>query len=112
MKKRLVFKINLWILFFFCLRHGFAQSTQLPLLNDFDHVSTNAVNKTFNNNQNTGSGGIEGPPAKVRIGYVVPSNRTPQANYKENLQFAIEMAQMWFRDNMQQNGFGLKTLLL
>lgn len=48
---------------------------------------------------------------RVRIAYVVPSNRTAQADYKENLQFAIEMAQKWFRDNMEQNGFGSKTFI-
>lgn len=47
----------------------------------------------------------------VRIAYVVPYNRTPQDNYEQNLQFAIEMAQMWYRDNMQQNGFGPKTFI-
>ena len=50
-------------------------------------------------------------PARVRIAYVVPSNRTPQADYKENLQFAIEMAQKWYRDNMEQNGFSPKTFI-
>ena len=48
---------------------------------------------------------------RVRIAYVVPSNRTPQVDYKENLQFAIEMAQKWYRDNMEQNGFGPKTFI-
>lgn len=58
-----------------------------------------------------GSGVPALPPAKVRIAYVVPSNRTPQPHYKENLQFAIEMAQMWYRNNMIQNGFGPKTFI-
>ena len=48
---------------------------------------------------------------RVRIAYIVPSNRTPQADYKENLQFAVEMAQKWYRDNMEQNGFGPKTFI-
>ncbi len=50
-------------------------------------------------------------PPRVRIAYIVPSNRTPQANYKESLQFAIEMAQMWYRNAMNQNGFGPKTFI-
>lgn len=48
---------------------------------------------------------------RVRIAYIVPSNRTPQADYKENLQFAIEMAQKWYQDNMEQNGFEPKTFI-
>lgn len=50
-------------------------------------------------------------PPIVKIGYVVPYNRTAQDNYQQNLQFAIEMAQVWYRDNMQQNGFGPKTFV-
>jgi Bacterial Ig domain len=48
---------------------------------------------------------------RVRIAYVVPSNRTAQTDYKENLQFVIEMAQKWYKDNMEQNGFGPKTFI-
>jgi len=46
---------------------------------------------------------------RIRVAYVVPSNRAAQMDYKENLQFAIEMTQHWYKDNMQQNGFGAKT---
>ncbi len=51
-----------------------------------------------------------GPPI-VRIAYIIPSNRVPQDNYKQNLQFAVELAQMWYRNNMQANGFGPKTFI-
>ncbi|RDB02445.1 hypothetical protein DVG78_28790 [Runella aurantiaca] len=89
-------------------------NAQIPLLNgssrNYQATLQNA-NSVSAVSQTDSSGIPNWPPAKVRIGYVVPSNRTPQAHYKENLQFAIEMAQMWFRDNMEQNGFGPKTFI-
>lgn len=106
--------IRLWVLTFCCLSTGILLNAQTPLLNgtnlDYRAPFEN-INRVSGAARTGGSGIPEWPPAKVRIGYVVPSNRTPQANYKENLQFAIEMAQVWFRDNMEQNGFGPKTFI-
>lgn len=47
--------------------------------------------------------------AMVRVAYVIPSNRTPQADGVANLQHAITTAQQFFKDQMEQNGFGPKT---
>lgn len=114
LKKTWGVKICGWMFLLFCWLNE--SKAQLPLLNGLngnDQVLTDTNVSGFpqNSSRTKGSGIPEWPPAKVRIGYVVPSNRTPQANYKENLQFAIEMAQMWFRNNMQQNGFGPKTFI-
>lgn len=117
MKKHSILKKYVWILTSLYLFNSGLGMAQLPLLNG--SVSDRRVSipnvtvteKLSAHDQNSGSGIPDWPPAKVRIGYVVPSNRTPQANYKENLQFAIEMAQMWFRDNMEQNGLGPKTFI-
>ncbi|NBB22984.1 hypothetical protein GVN20_26745 [Runella sp. CRIBMP] len=107
-------KIGLLVLTFCCLSTGILLNAQTPLLNgtniDYQAPFEN-INRVSAAARTGGSGILPWPPAKVRIGYVVPSNRTPQANYKENLQFAIEMAQVWFRDNMEQNGFGPKTFI-
>ncbi len=106
--------IRLCILTFFCLNKWILLNAQVPLLNGTNRDYQAPVEKTTvaPPNARTGGSGIpDWPAAKVRVGYVVPSNRTPQANYKQNLQFAIEMAQMWFRDNMEQNGFGPKTFI-
>ncbi|NLE36409.1 MAG: hypothetical protein GX621_00120 [Pirellulaceae bacterium] len=48
-------------------------------------------------------------PATVHIAYVVPSNRTPQPDAVERLQYSVEMMQSWYRDQMERNGFGPKT---
>ena len=117
MKKHPILKAYVWILPLLYLINNGLVLAQLPLLNG--SVSDQRVSiptKTVTENglvseKSAGSGVPALPPAKVRIAYIVPSNRTPQANYKENLQFAIEMAQMWFRDNMAQNGFGPKTFI-
>jgi len=98
MKKYWALKIAVWVVVLLTLYNTTVIMAQHPLLSD-------SVYKTF------GTGVPALPPAKVRIGYVVPSNRTPQPHYKENLQFAIEMAQMWYRNNMLQNGFGSKTFI-
>jgi hypothetical protein len=115
MKKHWIFKTPVWVLI--CVINSGLVVAQIPLLNGSatdQRVSTPASIVTENlpaADRTDGSGIPPWPPAKVRIGYVVPSNRTPQAHYKENLQFAIEMAQMWFRNNMEQNGFGPKTFI-
>ncbi|WP_428663138.1 3-coathanger stack domain-containing protein [Runella sp.] len=101
-------------LMLFCLSTGASLNAQIPLLNGSNSDYKVPFEKTtvVSAAARIGGSGIpDWPPAKVKIGYIVPSNRTPQANYKENLQFAIEMAQMWFRDNMEQNGFGPKTFI-
>ncbi len=47
----------------------------------------------------------------VRVAYVIPSNRTPQPNGVANLQNAIKLGQQFFKDQMEQNGFGPKTFV-
>jgi len=117
MKKHPILKTYVWILSFFFLINSSLVLAQLPLLNGSVSdqrvsIPTKTVTENgFANEKSAGSGVPALPPAKVRIAYIVPSNRTPQAHYKENLQFAIEMAQMWYRDNMEQNGFGPKTFI-
>ncbi len=49
------------------------------------------------------------PGGLVRLGYLVPTNRTPQPNAVKNLQGFISGAQAWYSDQMQRNGFGPKT---
>jgi len=116
MKKHSILKTYVWVITLLFLSSRGLLVAQLPLLNG--SVSDQRVSPAITVTENVpvagrtaGSGIPPWPPAKVKIGYVVPSNRTPQAHYKENLQFAIEMAQMWFRDNMAQNGFGPKTFI-
>ena len=117
MKKHPILKAYVWILPLLYLINNGLVLAQLPLLNGpVSDICVSIPAKTVTENglvseKSAGSGAPALPPAKVRIAYIVPSNRTPQANYKENLQFAIEMAQMWFRDNMAQNGFGPKTFI-
>lgn len=45
----------------------------------------------------------------VRVAYIIPSNRVPQANGVANLQNAVVQYQSWYRDQMERNGFGPKT---
>jgi hypothetical protein len=117
MKKHPILKTYVWILTLLYLINSGLVMAQIPLLNSSVNdrrvaIPALSVNENLPAAGRTAGTGIPvWPPAKVRIGYVVPSNRTPQVNYKENLQFAIEMAQMWFRDNMAQNGFGPKTFI-
>ena len=47
----------------------------------------------------------------VRVAYVIPSNRTPQPNGVANLQHAIKTGQQFFKEQMEQNGFGPKTFI-
>src|SRR5687767_14023407 len=46
----------------------------------------------------------------VRIGYVIPSDRTPQPLAMERLQELMLGIQDWYGDQMQRWGFGYKTL--
>ena len=45
----------------------------------------------------------------LRVAYVIPSNRTPQPDGVTSLQHAIKMGQQFFKEQMEQNGFGAKT---
>ncbi len=84
--------IRLWVLTFYCLSTGIVLNAQTPLLNspNLDYQATyEKTNRVAAAARTDGSGIPPWPPSKVRIGYVVPSNRTPQAHYEENLQFAI-----------------------
>jgi len=47
----------------------------------------------------------------LRVAYVIPSNRTPQPNGVANLQNAIKLGQQFFKEQMEQNGFGPKTFV-
>lgn len=51
---------------------------------------------------------LEGDPA-VRIAYVIPSNRTPQADGVENLQTAVLFVRSWYADEMERWGYGRLT---
>ena len=48
----------------------------------------------------------------VRVAYVIPSNRTPQPDGVVNLQNAIRLGQQYYKEQMEQNGFGAKTFAL
>ena len=45
----------------------------------------------------------------LRVAYVIPSNRTPQPDGVANLQHGIKAGQQFFKEQMEQNGFGPKT---
>jgi hypothetical protein len=45
----------------------------------------------------------------VRVGYVVPTNRTAQPGAVQNLQDLIRNVQDWYGNQMQRYGFGYKT---
>ena len=45
----------------------------------------------------------------VRVAYLVPNNRTAQADAVYKLQSTILAYQWWYRDQMERNGFGPKT---
>ncbi|MFN8346879.1 MAG: Ig-like domain-containing protein [Spirosomataceae bacterium] len=117
MKKSRVLKTSVWVAILLCLNSPVLIWAQLPHLNGSvsdQYVAPSLKNTNEEGRANSriaGSGVPALPPAKVRIAYIVPSNRTPQPNYKENLQFAIEMAQQWYRHQMVQTGFGPKTFL-
>lgn len=46
------------------------------------------------------------PQHSVRTLYVVPSNRTPQADAVEKMRFNILTAHAWYEDHMERHGFG------
>jgi len=43
------------------------------------------------------------------VAYLIPSNRSPQADGVSNLQRSLVLYQNWYREQMQRNGFGPKT---
>lgn len=45
----------------------------------------------------------------VRLGYIIPADRSAQANGVANFRSAIVDCRNWFRDQMDQYGFGPKT---
>ncbi len=47
----------------------------------------------------------------VRVAYVIPSNRAAQPNGVVYLQNAIKTGQQWYKEQMEQNGFGAKTFV-
>lgn len=49
------------------------------------------------------------PRPMVRVAYVIPSNRSPQPDGVANLQHVVKTGQQFFKDQMEQNGFGPKT---
>jgi hypothetical protein len=50
-----------------------------------------------------------GAGPRLRVAYVIPSNRTAQPDGVANLQHAIKLGQKFFKDQMEQYGFGAKT---
>lgn len=48
----------------------------------------------------------------TRVAYLIPSNRTPQPEAVANLQATMLLYQDWFREQMERNGFGPKTVQL
>ena len=49
------------------------------------------------------------PIPHVRLGYVIPSNRTEQPRGAETIRYMIIAYQSWLRDQMRQHGQGPKT---
>ncbi|WP_276372159.1 T9SS type A sorting domain-containing protein [Chryseolinea sp. H1M3-3] len=47
--------------------------------------------------------------AQIRLAYVIPSNRTAQPDGVADFQNAIKIGQQWFKEQMEQLGFGPKT---
>ena len=49
------------------------------------------------------------PPYEVRVGYLIPSNRSPQPNGIANLQAGVSSVRSWYAEQMDRFGFGPKT---
>ncbi len=47
--------------------------------------------------------------AMIRLAYVIPSNRTAQPDGVADFQNAVKIGQQWFKEQMEQIGFGPKT---
>ncbi len=54
---------------------------------------------------------VAGGNPMLRVAYVIPSNRTPQPDGVANLQYAVKTGQQFFKQQMEQNGFGPKTFV-
>ncbi len=50
-------------------------------------------------------------PPRLRVAYIIPSNRTAQPNAVENIQYMVMFAQAWYKEQMKLNGFGEKTFV-
>jgi hypothetical protein len=55
------------------------------------------------------AGGEEPAGHQLRIGYVIPTNRTAQADGPENLRYLACLMQGWYNEQMDRNGFGSMT---
>ncbi len=54
---------------------------------------------------------VRKPVPFVRVAYLIPTNRVAQSHAVSSLQHALLLYQNWFRDQMEQNGFGPKTFV-
>lgn len=45
---------------------------------------------------------------KLRVVYMIPSNRSPQANAESKIQSYVVRMQRWFREQMERLGYGPK----
>jgi Bacterial Ig domain len=102
---------TLLLILLFAMNIFFGYSQDFHLSDGMQSCQAKNIDGEDFHSQNSLKNNVNSSLPRVRIAYVVPSNRTAQADYKENLQFAIEMAQKWYRDNMEQNGFGAKTFI-
>jgi len=50
-----------------------------------------------------------GPQNRLRVAYLIPSNREPQVEGVANLQYNVMNYQRWLADQMDRQGFGRKT---
>lgn len=60
----------------------------------------------------TAVGAPAAPDYVVRIAYAVPSDRSPQPGGVAAIEDRFRLFQDWYRDQMDRNGFGLKTFTL
>jgi hypothetical protein len=58
------------------------------------------------------AGGVAATAHQMRIGYVIPSNRTAQAGGPENLRYLAGLMRGWYREQMDRNGFGPMTFAI
>ena len=48
-------------------------------------------------------------PYQIRIAYVIPTDRQPQANYQDKVALLMSRIQTFYADEMERNGFGRMT---
>lgn len=65
----------------------------------------------FRSNAVAPAAGADGLPI-VRLGYVIPSNRAAQADAVAKIRALVLDSQRWYRDQMDQQGYGPKTFRL